>query len=196
MVSVNEVEKVFPGFDRNVLTRWQRAGYLTKLRNGYYRFAGRAVAGEEELFFIANRIYQPSYVSLQSALSWYGFIPEGVFSVTSVSTLKTMAIQTPLGRFTYQSLKPELFFGYRLEAFGTQRFKLADPAKALLDLLYFNPAWSTPAHFEELRFNFFEIQERFSSADFAQYLTIFQSPSLNKRANVFLKFLSAHVALV
>lgn len=192
VIPVTEIEKAFPGFDRNALTRWQRAGYLEKIRNGFYHFVGKPLAGTADMFFIANRIYNPSYVSLQSALSWYGFIPEGVFTITSVSTLKTQVMQTPLGHFTYQSIKPELFFGYRLETFGDFRFKIADPAKTLLDLLYFYPTLTNAGHFYELRFNFFEMKEKFSINDFEKYLTVINSKSLNKRAASLLKFLSNH----
>ncbi len=196
VVPVDEVEKAFPGFDHNALTRWQSTGYLVKIRNGFYRFAERPVKGESELFFIANRIYAPSYISLQSALSWHGLIPEGVFTVTSVSTLKTQSFQTPLGNFSWLHLKPALFFGYQLEALDDFRFKVADPAKALLDLIYLRPALSDAAHFHELRLNFFEIREKFSAADFERYLSIFNSKSLNNRAKALLKFLLEHDAIV
>ena len=193
---VGEVEKAFPGFDRNALTRWQNAGYLLKIRNGFYRLAERPITSESELFFIANRIYTPSYVSLQSALSWHGLIPEGVFTVTSVSTLKTQSFQTPLGNFSWLHLKPDLFFGYQLEAFGDFRFKVADPAKALLDLIYLRPALTDAAHFHELRLNFFELREKFSAADFEGYLSIFNAKSLNNRAKSLLKFLIENDAIV
>lgn len=190
LVSVTEVEKAFPGFDRNALTRWQQAGFLEKIRNTHYRFSGSPVAGNAELFFIANRIYAPSYVSLQSALSWHGFIPEGVFTVTSVTTLKTQAFSTPAGSFAFRTLKPELFFGYGLEAFGAFRFKIADPAKTLLDLLYLFPNLDSDDHFHELRLNMWEIKEKFDSAVFNQYLSAFHSKALENRAKTFLKFLS------
>ena len=133
VISAIEIEKVFPGFDRNALTRWQKKGYLQKIRRGYYRLTGQPISGDADLFFIANRIYSPSYVSLESAWRWYDFIPEGVFTITSVSTLKTAAFATPLGHFSYRRLKPDLFWGYRLEEYGSFRFKIADPAKAILD---------------------------------------------------------------
>ncbi len=191
---VVEVEKAFPGFDHNALTRWQQAGYLEKIRNGFYRFAARPVSGERELFFIGNRIYQPSYVSLQSALSWYGFIPEGVFSITSVTTLKTQTFTTSAGNFLYRSLRKDLFFGYRLEAFGNYRFKIADPAKALLDLLYLSPQWNDESHFYELRLNAWEIQEKLNRSDFENYLTVFANQSLTRRAKKLLTLLESHDA--
>lgn len=65
----------------NALTRWQKKGYLKKIRSGFYRLTNRPIKGEADLFFIANRIYTPSYISLQPALRWYNFIPEGVFTI-------------------------------------------------------------------------------------------------------------------
>lgn len=192
LISVGEIEKVFPNFDRNALTRWQKAGYLEKIRNIHYRIAGTPISSETELFFIANRIYHPSYVSLQSALSWYGFIPEGVFTLTSVTTLKTQTFSTTIGTFTYKTIKPNLFFGYRLEALGNFRFKIADPAKAFLDLLYLFPELNTPDHFHELRLNFWEIQEKFNRSVFEEYLAVFKIKSLDLRANLFLQYLSNH----
>jgi predicted transcriptional regulator of viral defense system len=192
VVGVVEVEKAFPGFDRNALTRWQRAGYLEKIRNGYYRFTARPVATEEELFFIANRIYQPSYVSLQSALSWHGFIPEGVFTVTSVTSLKTQSFNTTAGNFSYMSLRNDLFFGYRLEAFRDFRFKLAGPAKVLLDLLYLFPTLNDESHFQGLRLNVSEIDKKLNRSDFENYLAAFGNRSLAGRAKKLLKYLDSH----
>lgn len=192
VISVSEIEKAFPGFDRNALTRWQEAGFLEKIRNTQYRFSDKPVSGEAELFFIANRVYAPSYVSLQSALSWHGFIPEGVFTVTSVTTLKTQSFSTPAGNFTYRTVKPAFFFGYCLEPFGAFRFKIADPAKALLDLLYLFPTLDSEGHFHELRLNFHELHEKFDATVFEQYLPVFKSKALEVRSKEFLKFVSSH----
>ncbi len=192
VIPVVEIRKAFPRFDRNALTRWQKAGYLVKIRNGFYRLKDSPRKGSSELFFIANRIYQPSYISLQSALSWYGFIPEGVFTITSVSTLKTQNFQTPEGVFAYQTVRKNLFFGYRLEHFGAWRFKIATPGKALLDLLYLNPHLDSEAHFVELRLNFWELKEHFNRREFENYLSLAASPTLTDRAKKFLKFLVSH----
>lgn len=189
LISVIEIEKAFPKFDRNALTRWQEAQYIQKIRNSLYRFSGKAISSDAESFFVANKIYKPSYVSLYSALSWYGFIPEGVFTVTSITTSKTNRFDTPVGHFSYQSVKPELFFGYRLEPFGKYVFKMAEPEKAFLDLLYLNPKMNNEDHFYEMRLNFWEINEKFKVEIFKKYLSLFQSTSLEKRANVFIKFI-------
>lgn len=191
VISAIEIEKAFPGFDHNALTRWQAAGYLEKIRNTQYRFTDKPISGEAELFFIANRIYSPSYVSLQSALSWHGFIPEGVFTVTSVSTLKTQTFSGGSGQFSYHTIKPSFFLGYHLEPFGNFRFKMADPEKCIVDLLYLFPHLDSEDHFFELRLNFWELQEKFDAKVFEKYVAIFESNALETRARTFLKFLSS-----
>lgn len=198
VISISEIEKYFPGFDPNALTRWQKAGYIEKIRNGFYRIDGKSLdGGETALFIIANRIYAPSYISLQSALSWYGFIPEGVFTVTSVSSLKTNAFTTPIGHFSYRTLKPSLFWGYSLESSGAYHFRIAHPAKALLDFFYLFPEIGTDDQFYELRLNPFELKERLQPGILKQYAARFKSKSLEIRVDKFLNFLTqAHDILI
>ena len=84
--NINQVLLWEKDFDRNNLTRWCRRGLLVKLRNEHYAFPEyRQMPGFSRI--VANRIYSPSYVSLQSALSFYGMIPEEVIQLTSVTTL-------------------------------------------------------------------------------------------------------------
>jgi predicted transcriptional regulator of viral defense system len=64
-----------PGFDKNNLLNWVKKGFLLKLRNGLYTFP-EYLAEPGFGLHIANRIYRPSYISLHSALSFYGMIPE------------------------------------------------------------------------------------------------------------------------
>lgn len=192
VISIIEIEKAFPGFDRNALTRWQKKGYLEKIRSGYYRLTNRSISGEGDLYFIANRIYAPSYISLQSALRWYDLIPEGVFTITSVTTRKTQRFQTSVGNFSYKSIRSDLFFGYRMETFRDFRFKIADPAKSLLDLLYLYPNMDSEDDFFELRLNFWEVRERLDVKQFEAYLDVYASLSLARRATRFIQFLENH----
>lgn len=187
-----EVEKVFPGFDRNALTRWQQKGYIEKIRQGYYRITEHPISGDADLFLIANKIYHPSYISLQSALRWYGFIPEGVFTTTSISTKKTNFFQTPIGAFQYSNVKKNLFFGYRLEKAGNYYFKIAEAEKAILDLLYLRPNLSTEDGLFELRLNLFEVNERLDIKKMEQYLSFYASNVLKKRVQTFKEYLLDH----
>ena len=181
IISVAEIRQWFPNYDVNALTRWQQKGYLEKVRNGYYRLTHQPIQGEQDLYFIANRIYQPSYISLYSALRWYDWIPEGVFITTSVSTRKTKQFKTKHSLFTYQRIQPRLFFGYRLLSIGAFRFKIATPEKALLDFLYFHPNLKEEPDFSELRLNIFEIKEQIDPYLLAAYLSLFASKVLEKR---------------
>ena len=192
VISVLEIEKAFPGFDRNAITRWQKKGYLTKIRRGHYRLKSTPVVGDGDLFLIANRIYHPSYVSLQSAMRWHGFIPEGVFTVTSVSTKKTVFFQTPVAPFQYRNLKKELFFGYSLEKTNGQYFKIAEPEKAILDFLYLQANISTEKDLSELRFNIFELKEKIDLNKLESYLSLYSSKALAKRTHIFKKYLVGH----
>lgn len=192
VIPIVEMEKAFPGFDRNALTRWQRKGYLEKIRQGFYRLTTHPVTGDADRFLVANRIYHPSYVSLQSAMRWYDFIPEGVFTTTSVSTWKTAFFDTPVGAFQYRTLKKGLFFGYRLQGHKGQHFKIAEPEKALLDYLYLHPHLGHADDFHELRLNAFEIKEKTDWGKMKQYLSLFKSNALSDRLETLEKYLLSH----
>jgi len=64
--SLNEIRNIEPGFHRRRLNEWQDKGYIKKVVRGYYIFSDLKLS-EETLFKIANRIYLPSYISLESA---------------------------------------------------------------------------------------------------------------------------------
>jgi predicted transcriptional regulator of viral defense system len=126
---------------------------------------------------------------LESAFAYYHWIPEAVFTITSVSTLKTKAFDTPVGHFRYSSVKPTLFWGYTLlkvEAFGV---KIAEPEKALLDFLYLNPKVESMADFEALRFDTDQMRQDIDREKLSAYVRMFDSVSLSKRVHAFIQFL-------
>jgi len=189
IISITEIKKYFPNYDVNALTRWKRKGYINKIKNGYYQFSQTQIEGERELCFVANHIYRPSYVSLQTAMRWYDFIPEGVFMLTSVSTHKTVSFKTPIGTFSYRKIKPSLFFGYRIESIKNHYFKIASPEKTILDYLYLHADIKTEADFYEWRLNSFEIKDAINLNTLDNYLTLFNSKALDKRVKGLLHFL-------
>lgn len=192
--STYDIKKVFPGFDRKILVAWQKKGYLKKIRNNWYCFADRTFR-ESDLFLAANKIYSPAYVSMESALSYYHLIPEGVFRITSVSTLKTNHFDTPIGHFDYRHLKPSLFFGYRLvrqrrtEVAGW--FKIASVEKTLIDFLYLNPQYNEPADFSGLRFNWREFSAKANFNKIQDFLKHIHSATLSERVQKFLDYYHA-----
>lgn len=152
VIEWGEIQKAFPKLHPRRLNEWQQKGYLQKIINRFYGWTDEPLT-EHRLYFSANRIYRPSYISLWTALSHYGLIPEGVFQIYSVSTLKTQHFDTPLGVFIYQHLKPKLFFGYRIEQWQNKPLLMAEPEKALLDTFYLNEHWKDQKDVEALRIN-------------------------------------------
>lgn len=183
-----DIRKIQADFDLRRLSEWQDNGYIKIIRRGYYVFSDLQI-NEQVLFLIANKIYQPSYVSCEMALSFYGLIPEGVYSVTSISSKKTSKFNTPVAEFSYRKVKPELFFGYRLMTVGNQQYKIAEIEKTVLDYLYLNPQMRNDANFSEWRFNAQDFLAKADLTKFSDYLKTFNNKQLNKRAEKFLKFI-------
>lgn len=184
--SLQDILKWKNGFDTRRLVEWQDKGYVVKIVNRWYMFANM----EKKItldYLIANRIYSPSYISFQSAWAYYGLIPEGVYHVTSASSLKTHTFKTAAGVFSYRHLKPALLFGYRLIDADGQSFKIAEPEKLVIDHLYLNASLKSPDDFEALRINQALLKERVSPDKLSAYLTIMKNKALEKRISVFLK---------
>lgn len=87
-------------------------------------------------FEVANKIYQPSYVSFESALSYYNIIPEAVYTITSATTKGTKELTIQNAQYKYYKLKKRLFFGYRPVVIQQKTVLMADEEKALLDYIY------------------------------------------------------------
>ena len=127
------------GADLNQLDRWCKQGLLLQLRRGLYIFGKDERRIEPSRLYLAGQLYQPSYISLEYALSRYGLIPEKVVDVTSVSTKKTARFTNDFGTFIYQTVKPSAFRGFisgKDEA-GLPYF-IAEPEKAVADFAYLN----------------------------------------------------------
>lgn len=134
------------------LSRWTKAGRLYQLRRGLYALAPPYQKTKPHPFLVANRMVQGAYVSLQSALAFYGLIPEHVPVVTSVTTARPRRWETPLGNFEFRHIKADLFWGYRLVDVGdTQQAFIARPEKAILDLVYLEPNADSPEYLRQLR---------------------------------------------
>lgn len=110
-----------------------KSGLFIKLKNSYYLLKD----SNPSIYCIANKLYSPSYISLEKALSYYGIIPETVYTVTSVTTKPTRRLTTPNGVFSYQSIKRGAFTGYDPIHIQDSIVLFAEPEKALADYLYF-----------------------------------------------------------
>ena len=120
---------------RNKILSLCRSGDLIQIRKGLYvasPFPGRPPAVSP--LAVAALIYGPSYVSLESALSHHGLIPERVDEITSVTCKRAKRFHTPLGRFTYCPVNESAFsYGVGVQSTAGGTFFLAEPEKALCD---------------------------------------------------------------
>ncbi len=136
------------------LSRWSASRKLFRLRRGLYALAPPYRKVIPHPFLIANRLAPGSYVSGLSALAYANAIPEFVAEVTSCGPGRPRIRKTPLGRFSFRYLKPQLQGGYRLvDLGGGQRAFVASPEKALLDLIHLQPGGDDPAWIDGLRLN-------------------------------------------
>ena len=168
---------VDPKAMRVQLSRWVKSGKIIQLRRGLYTLAPPWQKNKAHPFLIANRLQKASYVSLQSALSYYNLIPELVQAVTSISTGRSEQLSTPLGDFSFRHIKTELFFAYQVIKLSNQLVFIAEAEKAILDLVYLQAGGDDLTFLEALRlqnlnrFNLIKLQ------DFAQR---FNSPKMTR----------------
>jgi len=183
--SIRDIEKADLSFHKQRLSEWQKKGYVKKISKGFYIFSDLEI-NETTLFTIANRVYEPSYISLEMVLSIYGLIPEAVYGITSVTSQKTKTLKTPVGDFIYRHTQPELFFGYELKGHDGHHYQIAEIEKAVLDYLYFNSNIKDEESFKGVRFNASEFKGKVNMEKFNTYLLAFNSKALTKRAKKFL----------
>ena len=187
--SVSDVKKIDPS--SNCLRRiyeWQEKGYIKKIIKGHYIFSDLEL--NEQIFFIlANKIYEPSYISFEIALSYYRLIPESVYGITSATSRKTSHFKTHLAEFYYHSVKPSLMFGYKLIKYQDQVFKIAEVEKAFLDYLYIKPHIKEIKDFEGLRIDKQNFLEQVSKEKINEYLKIIDSTVLSRRVRKFMRYM-------
>jgi len=122
---------------RNVISRLVHSGDLIRVKKGIYLFGPDYARRPYSPEVLANKIYGPSYVSAEYALSFWGLIPEGVMEVTSMTTGKSKRFSTPAGRFSYHHLDPVKFSVGVTHIRFSEEFGalIATPEKALVDFL-------------------------------------------------------------
>ncbi|MDR0954177.1 MAG: hypothetical protein LBM20_02185 [Rikenellaceae bacterium] len=172
-----------PGFQSNNLTRWTKQELLIKLRQGYYAFP-EYLSQHDFSLYLSSRIYKPSYISLHTALAFYGIIPEAVVQITAVSSLKTAEFENDFGTYSYQKMREELIFGYELKPFGDRTIPFATPEKALLDLLYLYPFYNTPQEMEQLRLDEDYMQSDLDKERLSGYAEQFGNKALDRRLKI------------
>lgn len=186
---LSDIQTYDPEFNLVQLTQWQEKGYIKKLIKGKYIFTDLKI-NEEIQFIIANELLSPSYVSMQMALSWYGIIPEGVYSITSVSTRRTVNYETDTGNYSYKKIKEEGFFGDVVKkATGfDQVYRIAKLEKAIIDLFYYQNNITSKDDIESLRFNEEVIRNSIDWKLLKNYSESMKNQALTNRISTFISY--------
>ncbi len=116
-------------------------GDLIPIKRGLYIPGYKMDLPSPEPFLIANHLRGPSYVSLESALSYWNIIPERVYEISSVTIKTSKKYTNQVGRFSYQQLKiPYYSYGIKsIQSSPKQTILIASPEKALCDKIVLTP---------------------------------------------------------
>ncbi len=140
IISEGELACLLGGTPHSRYARCKRAvqkGELNRVKRGLYIINKQLSLRLPSAYQLAQRIYGPSYISLESALSYHNLIPEAVYTVTSATTQRSKTVIAPWKIFSYTNFPtPNFFVSVAAVHEGDAYFLLASPWKALFDFIY------------------------------------------------------------
>lgn len=118
-----------------------KKGALIPVKKGLYIPGPNLSVSGPESYLIANHLWGPSYISTDSALSYWGLIPEKVYETSSCTFKRARKYRTPIGRFNYHHLPlPYYAFDIRsIKLTSRQTVLMASPEKAICDKIILTP---------------------------------------------------------
>ena len=122
-----------PASAKFLLIRYSARGVLVRLKRDLYALKDQLPS----TWSIANHLYKPSFVSMESGLSYYGMIPESIYAVTSITTKATRHFEINGVAYEYHTIKGHAFRSYRAVQISGETVLIAEREKALADYLYF-----------------------------------------------------------
>lgn len=172
-----------------IIKRAVGKGYLIPIRRDLYLIKNTKKPSLD-VFEIASIIYGPSYVSFESALSYHGWIPEAVRTITCATVKRAKEFETPVGIFSYEHI-PTKAFSFGVEQHQQGAFLtlfIASPVKAIADIIYARRrTWESIEDLsEDLRIEI----ESFQNSDrklFSELIENYPSLRVRKALNVLLK---------
>lgn len=171
----------------NSLSYHLKRKHIIKFKRGLYSLASIDDKFHFSKFTLANALYGPSFISFESALSFYGLIPEAVHEVTSACFMpKKKNFETPMGAFSfcYSPVRP-FFLG--VEKNSEQGFLIANPLRALFDLVYLRKRFYKDVSDLELDFrldldDFKNILRQYEASDILQLGEAYKKKNTKKLA--------------
>lgn len=121
------------------------------MRNDVYLITQAFRQKLPDTFELAQLIWGPSYVSFESALSYYGWIPEAVYVISSACSKKGKSVTTPIGIFSFEHIPIDAFsMGLHYVQEDSGCYLIAQPWKAVADMIYSRyKTWENLTQFSE-----------------------------------------------
>ncbi len=189
LFSAKDLFCLFPGVKKEVLRQqihyWKKHNWIRALKNGLYEIIYPEEKNIPDLF-LANKLYSPSYISLETALSIYNIIPEVAMGVTSITTKPTREFKNYYGFFRYRNIRPRAFLGYRVIAERNFKIKIAEPEKALVDYIYFKLYDGEEIKIDEERFDLL-ILKKLKKKILFDYASYFNKATYNALKELYAK---------
>ncbi len=186
--SIEDLKILDDKFNKSKISNWIKVWHIKSIIRWYY-LTSEVQINQNLLYQVSNKIYFPSYISLESAFNYYWIIPEQTFSITAVVTKKTIDYNTQIWHFSYRKIKPSLYWWYNLVKMQENIFLIAELEKAILDYLYLNHQISNEDDFELLRWNKNLLNEKMDFDKLDKYTKLYQSPVITKKINKLLTYL-------
>ncbi len=126
---------------KNSIAYWEKTDKIIRLKRGFYVFDEFLQKKDNIKYyprFLATKMIEPSYLSMETVLQDYQMIADVVYNYSVVTTKKTNFIKNKFGEFNYQAIKKELFKGFVEQGYDDMKWFVATKAKALFDFIYFN----------------------------------------------------------
>ncbi|MCL4392598.1 hypothetical protein M1145_00430 [Patescibacteria group bacterium] len=134
-----------------LINRMLKKGILVSIKRGIYYIKDNAPSN----FSIANNLYSPSYISLDTALVYYGIVNQSPFTITSISTKKARTFIFNNIEYKYNKIKISLFYT------GNENinFNIASKEKAIIDSIYFAALRGNNLNFDEWNLSEIDVDE-------------------------------------
>ncbi|MCX5726190.1 MAG: hypothetical protein NT030_03225 [Candidatus Saganbacteria bacterium] len=155
---------------QQLVWRYKAKGYIFELKKGLYALK----SNRPNTYQIANRLYQPSYISFDAALSFHRIIPETIYAITSATTRTTREFKVEGVRYAYHRIKKSIFTGYKLVRYLDVGVNMAEPEKALADYLYYIDIRQRGLHYERIDL------KKIKQARLKEYIKLYRRPGMLK----------------
>lgn len=186
--SVEDLKNIDENYNKSKLFKWKQSWYVKQIIRWFYIYWNIKI-NQNILYLISNKIYSPSYISLESVFTYYWIIPEYVFSLTWVSTKKSINFNSDINYFSYKKIKSSLFWWYKIVKINDVKYLIADIEKAILDYLYLNPKVNSIEDLEWLRFNKDVLNEKLDFEKLDKYKKMFNNKALEKRVEILINYI-------